>query len=170
MIWVCGLGEMPSLVERLRPARLISLLPEDEQPPTPRRVHPSDHLRLFVDDVSSSAASPCAPARAHIDELLEFLRASPAGAPTLFHCLAGVSRSPAAALVALVLDAPGRELEAARLLRRAAPFASPNRLIIELADRALERRGALVAAREAMGDPDISAEFGAFRLPALGER
>jgi hypothetical protein len=71
--------------------------------------------------------------------------------PILIHCLAGVSRSTAAALIALALVADGREAEAARRLREAAPHASPNRRIVMLADRLLGRRGRLVLARETMG-------------------
>ena len=167
MIWVCGLGEMPALARRLGRVRLISLLPADEQPPTPRGIRPADHLRILVDDVDRPGSSPAAPARFHVEELVQFLRSSPPRAPLLIHCLAGVSRSPAAALVALALETPGREREAAHALRKAGPFVSPNRLIVELADRALERRGALVAAREAMGEPDVSVGFGPFMLSPL---
>jgi predicted protein tyrosine phosphatase len=65
--------------------------------------------------------------------------------------MAGISRSTAAALIALALTAPGREELVARQLRRAAPHASPNRRIIALADRLLARDGRLIAARESMG-------------------
>ena len=49
------------------------------------------------------------------------------------------------------IDMEGREMEAARSLRRAAPHAQPNRRIVTLADRILGREGRLVAARQAMG-------------------
>jgi predicted protein tyrosine phosphatase len=164
-IWVCGLDDMEDLVERVRPRRLISLLPAGDQPPTPLLVRPADHLRVLVDDVDHPRAEWSAPDRSHVEELIGFLQASPPRASIVIHCLAGVSRSPAAALVALALEAPGRELDAARALRRAAPFASPNRLIVQLADTALERRGALLEALEAMGEPDTSFDLTAFRLP-----
>ena len=50
-----------------------------------------------------------------------------------------------------LLDAEGREQEAALALRAAAPHALPNTRIIALADRILGREGRLVAARDAMG-------------------
>jgi predicted protein tyrosine phosphatase len=164
-ICVCGIDEMPAVVERLRPQRLISLLPEQDQPPTPLEVRAEDHLRLLMDDVAEPSLRYTAPDRSHIERLLAFLRSSPPDGSIVIHCLAGVSRSPAAALVALALEAPGRELDAARLLREAAPFASPNRLLIQVADQVLRRNGALVAAREAMGDPDPSFDFSAFEVP-----
>jgi predicted protein tyrosine phosphatase len=163
-ICVCGLDEMPGMVEKLRPGRLISLLPTEDQPCTPAHVRASDHLRLLLDDIDEPWAGPTVPARTHIRQLVSFLRASPRTSMVI-HCLAGVSRSPAAALIALALEAPGREVEAARRLRKAGPFVRPNRLMVELADVALRRRGALVAALEAMGKPDMSIDFRAFTLP-----
>lgn len=142
---------MPDVVERLRPGHLISLLPAQEQPATPFQVQASEHLRMLVDDIDRPAVGQTVPASNHIEELIRFLRACSPRSSIVIHCLAGMSRSPAAALIALALEAPGRELEAARLLREAGPSVDPNRLVVELADRALRREGALVAALEAMG-------------------
>lgn len=163
-ICVCGLDDVPDLAERMRPNRLISVLPKCEQPPTPPQLQAYDHLRVLVDDVDEPQSGFTAPARAHVDALIAFLRDTPPGASILIHCLAGVSRSPAAALVALALDAPGRELAAAKVLRRAGPFVWPNRLIIQLADAALQRDGALVRALDGMGEADWSCEMAPFML------
>jgi predicted protein tyrosine phosphatase len=156
---------MPDVVERMRPHGLISLLPAANQPPTPLEIRKGGHLRILVDDIDEPQPGYTAPARAHVAELVGFLRATPPRASLVIHCLAGVSRSTAAALIALALDAPGREAEAARVLREASPFASPNRLLVSLADRELGRKGALVAALDAMGEPDWSRDFEAFLLP-----
>ena len=84
----------------------------------------------------------------------------------LIHCYAGISRSPAAALIAMVLDAPGREQAAALTLREAAPHAQPNRLLIELSDDLLGRGGRLVAALDAMGPASTAdPERGLLELP-----
>jgi len=164
-IYVCGLDEMLSRVGRLRPDRMVSLLPADEQPPTPPAVRPDDHLRVLINDYDEPREGPDAPRRDDVEALVGFLRATPPQASILFHCLAGVSRSPAAALVAMALEAPGREREAALCMREAAPFVMPNRLIVELADRVLGRDGALVEALDAMGPPDWSLEHELFTLP-----
>jgi predicted protein tyrosine phosphatase len=156
---------MPRMVETLRPGRVISLLAAIDQPPTPEHIHPSDHLRVLVDDVDYSEKGMSTPARDHITQLLDFLRGTPQETSLLIHCLAGVSRSPAAALIALVLEAPGRELEAARVLRQAGPFVNPNHLIVEIADAALKRDGALIAALHDMGEPDMFHQFQGFLLP-----
>ncbi|HKA13870.1 MAG TPA: protein tyrosine phosphatase [Myxococcota bacterium] len=166
-ICVCGLDDMPGVVEQVRPGRLISLLPAEFQPATPPRLPASDHLRVLIDDVTEPKEGFCTPAREHVEELLRFLRASPLDVSLVIHCHAGVSRSPAAALLALACDAPGREREAAELLREAAPFACPNRLLVELADSALGRGGALVAALDSIAEPQWTFEFRPFFLPRM---
>jgi predicted protein tyrosine phosphatase len=154
-------------VEQVRPARLISLLPADQQPATPARLRSSDHLRVLIDDVDGPRDGFTAPAREHVEELVGFLRASPPDRSLVIHCFAGVSRSTASALIALALDAPGREMEAALLLRRAGPFAIPNRLLVRLADAALGRGGALVAALDSIGEPDMNSDLEPFFLPRV---
>lgn len=87
----------------------------------------------------------------HIKDLIDFLQTwSPEGS-LLVHCYAGISRSTAVALIARTMKSEGSELEAAQALRAAAPHASPNQLIISLADRLLGLYGRRIAAREAMG-------------------
>lgn len=164
-IYICGLQEMPGHVERLRPARLISLLPAADQPPTPGQVAPPDHLRVGIDDIDEPQAGLVAPAHHHIEGLIDFLRDSKPKASILIHCLAGVSRSPAAAFIAMALESPGLEFEVAQTLRSAAPFVVPNRLMVEMADDVLERRGRLVAALESMGPADWSHDFALFAVP-----
>lgn len=163
-IYVCGLDDMPDLVVDLRPGRVISLLPQSQQPETPMGVAPANHLRIAVDDIDEPQPGHTVPDRPHVEALLAFLRAAPPSESILIHCLAGVSRSPAAALIAVALEAPGREREAAQALRAAARFADPNRLLVALADDLLGRSGRLVAALEAMTPPDFE-ELGVFSLP-----
>ena len=155
MIYVCGLHEMPMHVRVLEPGYLISLVQPEFQPPTPDEIAPGRHLRLAVDDVSQPVAGYQAPGESDVNQLIGFLRSWPGDEPLLIHCYAGVSRSTAAALIALALNADGRELEAARRLRQAAPHAQPNSRIVALADRLLGRGGRLVAAREAMGPASL---------------
>jgi predicted protein tyrosine phosphatase len=144
-LYVCGREAMPGHVRRLRPSCVVSLLPAEDQPPTPGSILGINHLRLHFDDIETPEKG--APQRAHIEALIGFLRARPR-ASVLLHCMAGISRSTAAALVAMTIDAPGRELEAGRLLRTRGPHAYPNRLILEHADAILGRGGRLVALRD----------------------
>ena len=61
------------------------------------------------------------------------------------HCYAGISRSTASAFAAACMLNPHRdEIEIARQIRARSPIASPNRLIVSLADRALGREGRML--------------------------
>lgn len=151
MIFVCNLREVPDHAARLRPQHMISLVPAIDQPPTPPVIDARRHLRVEIDDIVAAAPDQVLPSRQHVEALLDFLDQRPAGSTTLVHCLAGVSRSMAAAMIALAREFPGEEVEIARMMRARAPHANPNRLMVALADECLELDGRLVAAREAMG-------------------
>jgi predicted protein tyrosine phosphatase len=150
-IFVCSLEAMPWHVRSLRPGRLVSLLPAREQPPTPPRIPPSFHHRVEIDDVTEALAEHVLPEREHVEALIDFLLDWRDPRPLLVHCMAGISRSMAAALIAMAAHSPGREMEAARTMRCLAPHAHPNRRMIALADELLGCAGRLVEAREAMG-------------------
>jgi predicted protein tyrosine phosphatase len=65
----------------------------------------------------------------------------------LIHCEAGISRSTAAALVMYAYWlGPGSEHEAMMRVLAQRPIAVPNRRMVEIADRLLDRKGRLVAA------------------------
>ncbi|NNG05062.1 MAG: protein tyrosine phosphatase [Inquilinus sp.] len=152
MIYVCNLPEMPAHVRNLRPSHLVSLLTAAEQPPTPDGLAADRHHRVEINDIEQPRDGHVLPEARHIVALLGFLHGWQPSAPLLVHCFAGISRSTAAALIALVFRHDGREEEGARRLRQVAPHAQPNRRIIALADDLLGRSGRLIAAREAMGE------------------
>lgn len=158
MIYVCNLAEMPGHVEVLGPSHLVSLVAPEEQPPTPAGVLVERHLRLEIHDISEPLEGCVMPDADHVRRLIAFLREwQHDDEPLLIHCLAGISRSMAAALIALVIKAGGNEMAAARRVREAAPHALPNQRMIVLADEQLGCEGRLVAAREAMGPADFLA-------------
>jgi predicted protein tyrosine phosphatase len=71
------------------------------------------------------------------------------GAEILIHCWAGISRSTAVAYAILCQAAgPGREAECFNSILTVRPQAFPNALIVELADRILNRKGAMRRACE----------------------
>lgn len=170
-IYVCSLAALPEATKRVRAGRVVSMVPALEQPPTPPGVAPARHLRVEIDDVTEALPGAVMPAPHHVERLLDFLRSwereeeRGARSALLLHCFAGISRSTAAALIALALGAEGREAEAAALLRAAAPHAQPNRRLVAIADAALGREGRLVAAREAMGEAELRLEAPLVRLP-----
>jgi len=74
----------------------------------------------------------------------------------LIHCEAGVSRSPAAALIIYACWlGPGREREAMGRVLAQRPVAIPNRRMIELADRLLALNGRLLEVLPSMGELNI---------------
>jgi predicted protein tyrosine phosphatase len=141
------------------PSHLVSLLSPEHMIETPAGFPAASHLKLGVNDIVDPAAGPAPPARAHIDQLLEFSRGWDMRRPLLIHCWAGISRSMASAYTILCDRlGPGREGEIALAIRRRAPHAQPNRLLVRHADEALGRGGAMLAGLEAMGQPLVVEE------------
>lgn len=151
MIYVSSLFEMPAYARSLRPGYLVSIIQPEFQPQTPPEIEVAKHHRVAVHDISQAVFGSIHVQDEHIQDLIRFLRAWPVQESLLVHCYAGISRSTAVALIALTIKHKGTELDAALALRAAAPHASPNRLIIFLADRLLGLDGRLIAARENMG-------------------
>lgn len=159
MIYVCSLREMPAHAHALRPHGLVSLVTPPEQPPTPAGLPADRHLRVDIDDICAPCAGAILPCAAHIRTVLDGVAAWPEDSPILIHCVAGVSRSMATALITAVARAPGQEAELAQSLRAIAPHAQPNRLMIELGDESLGCQGRLVRAVAAMG-PGVPVDYG----------
>ena len=164
-IHVCGLAAMPRVLDALPGAYLVSVLPPTEQPRTPRSVPSTRHHRMQVHDIAAPMPGHVLPEREHVEELIAFLRGADRDAPMVIHCLAGVSRSSAAAMIALALDAPGQEAAASGAVRAASAYALPNRRIVSLADEVLGRDGRLLAALDAMPSADLSSIRGHYILP-----
>lgn len=147
---VCPLHEVAEQLVRSRPARIVSLLSPDQDPPPAHAGMPRLVLRFH--DIAEPREGLVAPDRAMIADLLAFGAAWREPGPLLIHCWMGVSRSPAAALVlACALDPPRDEAEVAAALRQASPVATPNPLMIALADGLLQREGRLISASAQIG-------------------
>ena len=151
---VTPLSALPGALAEHGPSHLVSLLSPDHMIETPVGFAAASHLKLGINDIVDVAAGPAPPAREHVDQLLEFSRRWDARQPLLIHCWAGISRSMASAFTILCDRlGPGREEEIALAMRRRAPHAQPNRLLVHHADEALGRGGAMLAAVKAMGPP-----------------
>lgn len=87
-----------------------------------------------------------------IGQIIDLGRSLPSHATLLIHCYAGISRSPAAAYILACASGPaGQESAPADFLRAASPGATPNALMIALADQILDRGGAMSRAIQAIG-------------------
>lgn len=151
MIFISNLADLDANIRRAKPSHLVSLCEGQQQPPTPPGLAAALHLRVEIDDITEERPGLVAPADHHISSLVEFLEGWTGGTPLLVHCIAGISRSTAAALIALTMKSKGPEADLARTLRAVAPHAQPNARMVSIADRLLGRNGRLTAAREAMG-------------------
>lgn len=151
-IFVTSLFEMPRFVRELAPVRVLSIIQPELQPERPHELEAARHLRVAVHDISEHCPDQILAARRDVEALIDFADSwDPAEGAFLAHCYAGVSRSTAAALIAATLKTGDPHWSAQRL-RAAAPHAQPNRRIIALADEVLALNGALVRARESMGE------------------
>jgi predicted protein tyrosine phosphatase len=99
-------------------------------------------LRLLVADVVTEFGAT----DEDIQQIISLARElQSASGRILIHCEAGVSRSTAAALIMYSYWlGPGREREAMMRVLAQRPIAIPNRRMVEIADRLLNRDGRLV--------------------------
>lgn len=147
MILICPLDAVESTIAAHKPSRLVSLLSQEMMIDTPEGFTPDQHLKLSLNDISAPGETLVAPAQHHITRLIEFVNEWDQKAPLLIHCWIGISRSTAAAFIALCsLNKNKSEDDLAQLLRRLAPHATPNPLMVSHADSILERQGRMRAA------------------------
>ena len=152
MIIVCPLSQVQKLVDEHGARDVVTLLAPDTPHETPRGVMPEHHLKLFFHDIVQELDGHRAPNAADAAKLIGFFRSWTRKSPMLIHCWAGISRSTAAAFVASCMFRPDTdEMALADELRAASPSATPNRLIVSLADEALGRQGRMVKAVESIG-------------------
>jgi len=156
---VTPLSSLADALDAHAPSHLITLLSPQNMIETPEGFAPAMHLKLALNDIVDSQDGTAPPARQHIDSLLSFSRGWDAERPLLIHCWAGISRSMASAY-AILCDrmGPGYEIHIARAMRKRAPHAQPNRLLVQHADDALGRGGRMLGALDHMGPPKLVQE------------
>jgi predicted protein tyrosine phosphatase len=105
------------------------------------------HTRLHVayfHDTSSEEPGRRAPVEDDLRQILGFAANLKPEASVLIHCWAGISRSTAVAFAILCQSTgPGHETDCLESVLAVRPQAFPNALIVALADRILERQGAM---------------------------
>ncbi len=171
MIYVSPLSAVIDAIRTVRPSHLVSLLDPETMIDTPQGVARELHLRLAVNDIAEPNDMLVTPGEGHISELIGFVRSWDQRSPMLLHCWAGISRSTAAAFIALcALNEDHPEDELARLVRARGSHAHPNRLMVRIADDLLGRNGRMREAVEALGPGRAAWEGELFSLPTHPER
>ena len=165
MIHVCSLAALPDTVKATGASHVLTVMANVAQVQRPESVLEANHLRVQMDDITEHMDGFLAPSDAHVEQVLNFIRGWGRQAPLVVHCYAGISRSTASAFAAVCMLNPHRdEISIARQIRAASPIASPNRLIVSLADRALGREGRMLRALDEMGPGSMLVEGRPFRV------
>lgn len=151
-IHVCPLSQIPATVRASGARSMVTLINAGTRVPRPREIAEERHLRVVMSDIVVAENGHVLPAETHVAEVLAFVRGWDRAAPLVIHCYAGVSRSTAAAFIAACALHENRcEFEIARELRARSSTATPNALLVEIADRILKRDGRMSEAVAAIG-------------------
>lgn len=150
-IHVAPLSAVQDVARGLPSYDLLTLLSPDTDAEALATLMPQRRLHLVFHDIIEAREGLIAPSGEMIAAMLNFSRARASAAPLLIHCWAGISRSSAAAYILACDVHPGREDELATALRTCAPFVTPNRLMVALADDLLGRNGTMVDAIARIG-------------------
>jgi predicted protein tyrosine phosphatase len=165
MIHVCSLAALPATVKTTGASHILTVMANVAQVQRPDSVLAANHLKVQMDDITEQLEGFVAPTEIHVGQVLDFVRGWDRQAPLVIHCYAGISRSTASAFAAVCALNPHRdEIAIARQIRSASAIASPNRLIVSLADKALGRDGRMLRALDEMGPGSMTTEGRPFRL------
>jgi predicted protein tyrosine phosphatase len=165
MLHVCSLAALPDTVKATGASHILTVMANVDQVRRPASVLAANHLRVQMDDITEQIDGFVAPSEAHVEKVLDFVRNWDRSAPMVVHCYAGISRSTASAFAAACMLNPHRDEAAiARQIRAASPIASPNRLIVGLADKVLGREGRMLRALDEMGPGSMMVEGKPFQV------
>ena len=148
-IIVAPLHEVDEAIRLWRPSHRIGLASPGAE--VAGSVEGVQRLQLTFHDISEPQPGLQPVTEHDVEQLLAFGRSWYRTAPMLIQCWAGVSRSTAAAYAIACMLSSSEEDRIAQRLRVAAPFATPNRRLIALADAALGRQGRMIEAISRIG-------------------
>ncbi len=164
-IAVCPLSRLEQALRQTGATHMISLLSGDTKFSRPDQIDVKKHLILQFNDITTAREGLVSPAETHIARLIRFAGNWDRKTPLLVHCWAGISRSPAAAVIICAALEPSRNVsELASSLRTLSPSATPNIKMIELADAILKLNGRLFDAIEEIGRGEDAFEGNPFTL------
>ena len=167
-VHVCALRHVPKTLKHTGARHLVSAINAYFLPETPTAISPDRHLKLDMNDIVAAQPDLVLPNAGHFTKLLDFVRTWDQQAPILIHCYAGLSRSTAAAFIALcALNSRTPEDAIAHSLRRSSDTATPNRLFVALADKVMRREGRMIAALHSMDECRAAYECTPFGVEAI---
>jgi len=151
-IYVCSLTKLEETVAVTGARHVITLVNAGTPMRLPATIRHENHLFLAMNDIIEEIDGMTPPGELHVRRLLDWANEWDRTTPLIVHCFAGISRSTAAAFTLVAAMNPWRdEASIATLLRERSPSATPNRRIVEITDRLLDRSGRMVAAIDAIG-------------------
>ncbi|MAV61883.1 MAG: hypothetical protein CMI80_00130 [Candidatus Pelagibacter sp.] len=142
MIIVCSLNDLVNVCESVKPKFVISVIDPGYAPETPKGVE--YHLKLGFDDIIKISSEnkifrlntedipQTLPAEDHVNSIIEFTRNYQENEDIVIHCWCGVSRSMATATYLLCKNNTLTIDKNIRYIRKIAPHANPNKLLINL--------------------------------------
>lgn len=165
LLAVAPMRHIERVIGDIGATHLISVLNSHLMPSTPAEIAPDHHLKLAVGDHPDADGGSRHPFSEQVDALICFAQDWQGSSPVLIHCFSGLSRSTATAYILLCALNPNTpETLIAHQLRQASDTASPNRIMVAIADRSLKRAGKMAAALDAIGSGSPAAEGNPFLL------
>ena len=163
---VSPLSKLAETAIRYQPRELITLMNKGTAMERPAMIAENRHYLLEFNDINEPQEGLIAPSETEIYKLLDIAKHWNRSYPLLINCYMGISRSTAAAFViACALEQKKSEAAIARLLRENSPTATPNKLMVELADKILDRGGRMSSAIAEIGRGAEAFEGTPFILP-----
>lgn len=159
-IYVSSLKAAHECVVEHRPYSIVSFADNQRSKPFFLNYDTDKHLVLLFSDISLTKTSVNEKYETECARLIQFLTAHDMRYPLLIHCTFGVSRSTAAAFIALNLYNENKEFEIAQYLREKIPYASPNQSLVAIADQLLGREGRMKAALDFLTTPKMEGAGG----------
>ena len=147
MIIVCSLKDLNTVCESVNPSHVISVIDPGYAPETPPGV--SNHLKLGFDDIievnpknqifrlNTDEIPQLPPNQDHINSIKKFSETWSKESPIVIHCWCGVSRSMATATYLLCRNNRSTIENNIKYIRKVAPHANPNKLLIKLFENKL---------------------------------
>jgi predicted protein tyrosine phosphatase len=130
---------------------------------------PAHRLELRFNDIATKQFGLLAPDEIQMRAILDFAAAWDETSPLMIYCFAGISRSTAAAFAIACQQRPQiAEQKIATFLRSVSASATPNPLMVSLADRLLARQGRMSEAALAVGRGEGMFEGQCFELTLSG--